>query len=289
MKSGALVLMYHALTREGVFDRAALNPADRGYAIEADLLAGHLAVLSAPGRKASLPPEWTGETSRKNVPDLEAENGGSGGALKKEAPLGNAPAVILTFDDSWESHQTLAWPLIQKAGMRAVFFLTVQEIGRPFMLTWDGVRALARAGAVIGSHGLRHRFFDAYNEADLRAELAASRRALEEAAGLPVRLLALPGGRSRPDMMRIAREAGYARVFGSRPGQWSGAEAAAGEPLPRVAVTERLTPERFARFLERPEGPIAWRRVRYEGLKGLRALLGEGLYGRLRNRLPREA
>jgi peptidoglycan/xylan/chitin deacetylase (PgdA/CDA1 family) len=63
------------------------------------------------------------------------------------------------------------------------------------IMTWDQVRALARAGMDIESHGRRHRVLQTLDAATLADELAGSRRELEAQLGRPVRALAYPVGR----------------------------------------------------------------------------------------------
>lgn len=68
------------------------------------------------------------------------------------------------------------------------------------VMTWDHVRALARAGMDVESHSRRHRVLQTLDDTNLRDELAGSRADLEAQLGRPVRAIAYPVGR------RIARE-----------------------------------------------------------------------------------
>lgn len=63
------------------------------------------------------------------------------------------------------------------------------------IMTWDQVRAMARAGMDVESHGRRHRVLQTLDRAALDDELAGSRRELEAQLGRPVRALAYPVGR----------------------------------------------------------------------------------------------
>lgn len=74
------------------------------------------------------------------------------------------------------------------------------EYADGLIMKWDHVRALARAGMDIESHGRRHRVLQTLSDAELEDELSGSRRDLEAQLGRPVRALAYPVGR------RIARE-----------------------------------------------------------------------------------
>ena len=69
------------------------------------------------------------------------------------------------------------------------------------IMQWDQVRALARAGMDVESHGRRHRVLQTLDAAGLVDELDGSKADLEAQLGRPVRAVAYPVGR------RIAREA----------------------------------------------------------------------------------
>lgn len=80
------------------------------------------------------------------------------------------------------------------------------------IMTWDQVRALAKAGMDVESHTRRHRVLQTLPEAALADELAGSRLELEAQLGRPVRALAYPVGRPIANMESIRRAitaAGY--------------------------------------------------------------------------------
>jgi peptidoglycan/xylan/chitin deacetylase (PgdA/CDA1 family) len=63
------------------------------------------------------------------------------------------------------------------------------------IMTWDQIRALARAGMDVESHGRYHRVLQTLDATALENDLAGSRRDLEAQLGRPVRALAYPVGR----------------------------------------------------------------------------------------------
>ncbi len=63
------------------------------------------------------------------------------------------------------------------------------------IMTWDHVRALARAGMDVESHSRHHRVLQTLDDAGLRDELTGSREDLEAQLGRPVRAIAYPVGR----------------------------------------------------------------------------------------------
>jgi peptidoglycan/xylan/chitin deacetylase (PgdA/CDA1 family) len=80
------------------------------------------------------------------------------------------------------------------------------------VMTWDHVRALARAGMDVESHSRRHRVLQTLDDQGLRDELTGSREDLEAQLGRPVRAIAYPVGRRIARDLRIRRaiaDAGY--------------------------------------------------------------------------------
>lgn len=80
------------------------------------------------------------------------------------------------------------------------------------IMTWDHVRALARAGMDVESHGRSHRVLHTLDASALESELAGSRRDLEEQLGRPVRAIAYPVGHrinGRQHLREALASAGY--------------------------------------------------------------------------------
>ena len=62
---------------------------------------------------------------------------------------------MITFDDGGAS-ALLAGEELARRSWRGHFFIATDLIGRPGYLDWDGVRAVAEMGHVIGSHSCSH-------------------------------------------------------------------------------------------------------------------------------------
>jgi peptidoglycan/xylan/chitin deacetylase (PgdA/CDA1 family) len=171
-------------------------------------------------------------------------------------------------------------PILQELGLGAVFFVTRQFVGQRGMVSAAGLRELADAGMVIGSHGLSHQFLNTLSPATLAIELASSRDFLQQLTGRPVSLLSLPGGRGGPREIEAAHAAGYRSVLGSRPG--INRATPTGGLIDRVVIsrqTDRVAFEQLVRW----QGPAVWRqRARYSLLGLPKRLIGDRTYDRLR-------
>lgn len=199
-----------------------------------------------------------------------------------EAPSGRH-MVLVTFDDGDVSNLEQALPILQESGLAAVFFITRNFVGQRGMLSRAGVRELADAGMVIGSHGLSHQFLNTLSPAALAIELASSRDYLEQLIGRPVTLLSLPGGRGGQREIEAAHAAGFRSVLGSRPG--NNRATPAGGLIDRVVISRRTDPVAFEQLV-RWQGPAVWRQCARYRLLGLpRRLLGDRGYDRLRQAL----
>jgi len=191
------------------------------------------------------------------------------------------PPVLISFDDGDVTNATVALPLLQRLGLRAVFFITTDFIGRPGMLSQNQLREIADAGMVIGSHGASHRFLNTLDATRLEAELTESRAVLQQLSGQPVDLISLPGGRGGARELQAATRAGYRAVFGSQPGDnrhWR-----PGRMLQRLAMTRAMTDPAFASLLEGRH--VMRMRLRHSLLAMPKRVLGDDRYDRLRQAL----
>lgn len=131
--------------------------------------------------------------------------------------------VVLTFDDGTEDAFTTVLPLLRARGQVATFFLVSAWTARDASarhveatpdgprpaLVWPEVLALRHAGMEVGSHSRTHARFGEVSDAQARAELAESKRALEQGLGAPVTLFAYPFNSLRARHRALVTEAGY--------------------------------------------------------------------------------
>jgi peptidoglycan/xylan/chitin deacetylase (PgdA/CDA1 family) len=140
-----------------------------------------------------------------------------------------APCVAITFDDALDSVAENALPELLRRSLPSTVFIPVDFVGkssawkqerngrgRETVMTADELRSLPEL-VELGSHSRTHAHLTEVDEANLREEIAGSRRALEEIVGAPVTLFAFPYGEHDARVIEACREAGYQRVFGIVP------------------------------------------------------------------------
>ncbi len=169
-------------------------------------MAGRELILTFHGLGDGIPPQATAAERKVWVPVEWFE--AIVAALPREG-------VTLAFDDGNASDAELALPVLQRLGRSARFFVLAGRIGAPGHLGDEDIAALHAAGMTIGSHGLRHRDWRASADTELQAELAGSRRVLEDVLGVPITEAACPFGSYDRRVLRALRGAGYRRVYNS--------------------------------------------------------------------------
>jgi peptidoglycan/xylan/chitin deacetylase (PgdA/CDA1 family) len=245
------VLMYHA-----VVDEHAGHDADPHYAVSATAFAQHLDLFVRAGRRP---------TSVQRLLDGD-----------------RAEVLALTFDDGHASDVRAAEMIAQRGGF-ADFFVNPSTVGGAGYLGWSDLRGMSELGMSIQSHGLTHRHLDTLGPADVRAELADSKRSIEDRLGRAVELFAPPGGRMPADLPKIALELGYRAVCSSRVDVWNG--SAQWAEVPRMPVLRSTSVARLRRWIEQEPSALAAARLRHSTLSVAKQLLPRALYEGVRSAL----
>jgi len=78
-------------------------------------------------------------------------------ALMTGSPLPPKP-IILTFDDGYDNHYHIVFPLLQEFGMIGTFYLITSALDeqRRGYITWEQAAQMAEAGMEIGAHTKNH-------------------------------------------------------------------------------------------------------------------------------------
>lgn len=246
----AVALMYHALEDDGNTPEGQ----DPHYTLSRAAFAAHLAAVAQAG----------------------------GGASARDWLRSASTPALLTFDDGHLSNYRIALPMLLESGMTADFFVNPVNVGQPGFANWTQLREMADAGMSIQSHGHEHVYLTSYGPAALRDNLLGSRKAIEDAIGQAVTLLAPPGGRMPARLGDVARECGYERVLSSRPGRIS--PRGNGMVLPRMSVTATTSGQQLHGWLMAGRRGVLREQLRYGLLASAKRLLGDSRYERLRYR-----
>ncbi len=133
---------------------------------------------------------------------------------------------VPTFDDGYEDSYSEALPVLDHYGIRGVFYVCPQYVGRhqrevdssvlleepAKFLSWEQLAEMTERGHVIGSHGMTHRELPSLDDDELAEELHSSRAMLEERLGQPVVDFCYPRGKYDDRVVAAVADAGYARA-----------------------------------------------------------------------------
>ena len=124
--------------------------------------------------------------------------------------------VALTFDDGLVDNLTTLAPLLAELDAAATVFVVSGWLGQPHpaatwtrIVTADELRELRAHGIEIGGHSATHPDLSRRNYDMALEELSRGKRELEDILGEPVEVAAYPYGRTSPDAIRAARDAGF--------------------------------------------------------------------------------
>ncbi|MCL6443034.1 MAG: polysaccharide deacetylase family protein [Alicyclobacillus sp.] len=86
-------------------------------------------------------------------------------SAKPEAWQPETPSVLITFDDGYRDNVEYALPILERFGVKALFFVITGKIGQSLdrerdpwkeYMTWDELRDIQKAGHMIGAHTVSH-------------------------------------------------------------------------------------------------------------------------------------
>lgn len=141
--------------------------------------------------------------------------------LVRRAAGGRPPPgmVALSFDDGMADNHSILLPLLREYGITVTVYVATGMIGaaNPWMgrgsgarmMTADELRELHAAGVELGAHTVSHPDLSTLTRAACLAEMVASRTAIEEITGAPVRTFAYPFCRYGPAAVAAAAAAGF--------------------------------------------------------------------------------
>jgi len=143
--------------------------------------------------------------------------------------------VLITFDDGYTSWIEVCAPILREQNIYALFFINsglvdayddvekqklyVKEqlmLSSRKTLSWEGVRALMRAGHTIGGHTVSHARLSNLSKNEQDAEIRGDKKCIEEMTQKQINTFAYPFGQCGDytgDTVKIIKEEGYSLAF----------------------------------------------------------------------------
>jgi len=133
---------------------------------------------------------------------------------------GSLPArpIVITIDDGFRDTYTVGLPALRAHGWPGVLNLALSHLDVGWGLTEHRMRALIRTGWEIGAHSLTHADLTTLSAAQLRREVAGSKRLLERRFGIEVDFFCYPSGRFDARVIDEVKAAGYRGATTTRDG-----------------------------------------------------------------------
>lgn len=134
--------------------------------------------------------------------------------LRTGLPLPARP-IVLTFDDGYVGHYDTVFELLKRFNYPAAFSVFTGKLDGDIVgrstLTWEQLQEMADHRLVtVVSHSVTHPSdLTQLSDEDIRYELTASRRGLEERLGMPIRYFTYPEGNHDDRVVKATGEAGY--------------------------------------------------------------------------------
>jgi peptidoglycan/xylan/chitin deacetylase (PgdA/CDA1 family) len=115
----------------------------------------------------------------------------------------DAPATVFAPTGFMDARQPLSWPGIDH-------WAQTEHASELTSMDWSDLRALAERGWEVGSHTRTHPDLATAGEVEVREQLEHSRKECEDHLTRACTSLAYPYGSTTEEVVRSAREAGYA-------------------------------------------------------------------------------
>ncbi len=117
--------------------------------------------------------------------------------------------IILTFDDGLKGNYRYVFPILNKYGFKATFFVTTGAIGSERYMNWSELKELVDNGMSIQSHTMSHKPLQTLYKEDIYRELFGSKETIERMLKTKVTAISFPHGSYNLKIVSMAKEIGY--------------------------------------------------------------------------------
>lgn len=125
--------------------------------------------------------------------------------------------VIFTFDDGGKSFYSTAAPILEKYGLKGLFFVTTKYIGTETFLNEAEICELHNRGHIIGSHAHTHEHLYTLEDNQVEQEWAKSIKILSDILGKPIEYASIPNGDTSKRVLQNAEKYGIKHIYTSEP------------------------------------------------------------------------
>lgn len=187
---------------------------------------------------------------------------------------------MITFDDGYLSDYKIVLPLLEALSIKATFFITTSNIGKPNYLDWKMVNEMHEKGHIFGSHGHNHLKMTEISLEESRYEFNKSKEMFEVNCGIDINLFAFPYGLYNNNLISLSEKCGYSNCFISKHGVLNSIN----QVVPRNSINslmsysdiiKTMNPSNFTRYKWKVEDLIKY---------FLKKILGEQSYLLLRRK-----
>lgn len=118
-------------------------------------------------------------------------------------------AIVLSFDDGWETQYKYAVPILEKYNFTATFFIVSSYVGGKKYMNWNELEDLVVHNFEIGSHTKTHPMLTKVDSKKLINELTESKKILEKKLKIKITTLAYPNYAQNITVGNATKSAGY--------------------------------------------------------------------------------
>ncbi|MFA5519239.1 MAG: polysaccharide deacetylase family protein [Spirochaetota bacterium] len=189
------VLLYHNIVEDN-------KPVKSPFALKKENLLNHFNIIKDQGIK---------------VIPLSELAGGSAGSISDQKK-----SVVITFDDDYLSMYRILLPIVKEYKYPVTLFVYTDGISKPGKggLDWKMLREMDKNGIDIQCHSISHRDLtvvktnETYSSGKiLYEELYVSKALMEKNLDKTISFFAFPYGRYNLELLELAKQAGYKKVF----------------------------------------------------------------------------
>ncbi len=193
---------------------------------------------------------------------------------------GQHSKVVVTFDDGHATNFHAAEIIKDTLGGSADFFINPNTVDMKYYLSWSQLREMVSMGMSIQSHSLDHLYLSDMSKAEQKRQLETSKKTIEDNLGVPVSILAPPGGRYNQDTIDLCHELEYEHLSISEPGRWAG-----GYISPRLAVYKNTKVSSLLGCNKLISPLIMSQLIKYKVTGKAKTILGNDSYELIRSKL----